>query len=114
MPSVASTWVWSAGPPPVRRYTLLKSPSVQIRLNNVDVKYRVRMEGQVTYLNFCQPLAPSTLAASYCSFGMARRPAIRISVQNGSAVQICTSIAMESASGGRFTQFDQYSGGRQA
>src|SRR5258708_35387973 len=84
---------------------LLKSPSVQIRLNKVDVKYRVRMEGHVTYLNFCQPLAPSTLAASYCSLGIARRPAIRIRVQNGSAFQMCTSIAIESPSTGSLSQF---------
>ena len=44
------------------------------------------------YLNFCQRDAPSTLAASYCSPGIARRPAIRISVQNGSDFQMCISI----------------------
>src|SRR4051812_50108312 len=100
MPSVASTCVLSAGWPPVRRYTLLKSPSVQMRLSSVEVRYSVRMEGQVTNLNFCHAVAPSTLAASYCSFGIARRPATRISVQKGSAFQMCTTIAMIIASGG--------------
>ena len=65
----------------------------------------MRIEGQVTYLNFCQPLAPSTLAASYSSFGMASRPAIRIRVQNGSAFQMCTSIAIAIASVGSVSQF---------
>ena len=53
----------------------------------------MRSDGQVTYLNFCQAEAPSTAAASYCSRGMASRPAIRISVQNGSDFQMCVSIA---------------------
>src|SRR5258708_33763479 len=83
---------------------LLKSPSVQIRLNKVDVKYRVRMEGQVTYLNFCQIVAPSTLAASYCSFGIARRPEIRISVQKGSDFQMCVTIASDKPICGSFSQ----------
>src|SRR5260221_8407371 len=74
-------------------------------LNKVEVRYSVRIEGQVTYLNFCHALAPSTLAASYCSRGIARRPAIRISVQNGSAFQMCTSIAIESPSVGSLSQF---------
>src|SRR3954465_8742365 len=65
----------------------------------------MRIDGHVTYLNFCQPVAPSTLAASYCSRGMASRPAIRISVQNGSAFQMCTTIAMDSASVGLVSQF---------
>src|SRR5437667_114786 len=37
MPSVASTCVRSAGPPPVSRYTLLKSPSVQIIDRMVEI-----------------------------------------------------------------------------
>src|SRR5256885_2901118 len=73
-------------------------------LRMVDVRYSVRIEGQVTYLNFCQRVAPSTLAASYCSRGMARRPAIRISVQKGSAFQICTTIAMVKPSVGSLSQ----------
>src|SRR4051812_19579941 len=63
------------------------------------------MEGQVTNLNFCQEVAPSTAAASYCSFGIASRPAMRISVQNGSACQMWTSIAMAIASVGLVSQF---------
>src|SRR5258706_6697044 len=74
-------------------------------LNKVEVRYSVRIDGQVTYLNFCHALAPSTLAASYCSFGIASRPAIRISVQNGSAFQMCTTIAMERPRAGSFSQF---------
>src|SRR6266849_1585020 len=104
MPSVASTCVRSAGPPPVSRYTLLKSPSVQIIDRMVEVRYRVRRDGQVTYLNFCQAVAPSTLAASYCSRGMARRPAIRISVQNGSDFQMCVSMARPRPMRGSFSQ----------
>src|SRR5260221_13587244 len=74
-------------------------------LNKVEVRYSVRIDGQVTYLNFCHALAPSTLAASYCSLGIARLPAIRISVQNGSAFQMCTSIAMDRPSVGSLSQF---------
>ena len=36
---------------------------------------------------------------------MASRPAMRISVQNGSAFQMCTTIARDSASVGSFSQF---------
>src|SRR4029077_2743054 len=105
MPSVASTCVRSAGPPPVSRYTLLKSPSVQIIDRIDEVRYSVCIDGQVMNLNFCQLDAPSTDAASYISFGMARRPAIRISVQNGSDFQMWTSIAIDSATAGSFNQF---------
>src|SRR6266566_6197328 len=105
MPSVASTCVKSAGPPPVKRYTLLKSPSVQIIDRIDDVRYSVCIDGQVMNLNFCQFEAPSTDAASYISFGMARRPAIRISVQNGSDFQMWTRIPSDSASVGLFSQF---------
>src|SRR5688572_7680596 len=105
MPSVASTCVRSAGPPPVSRYTLLKSPSVQIIDRIVELKYSVRSDGQVTYLNFCHTEAPSTDAASYCSRGMARRPAIRIRVQNGSDFQMCVSMARPRPMRGSLSQF---------
>src|SRR5687767_7192964 len=104
IPSVASTCVRSAGPPPVSRYTELKSPSVQIIDRMVDVKYSVRIAGQVMKRNFCQRDAPSTLAASYCSVGIASRPAIRISVQNGSDFQMCISIEKVSARVGSLSQ----------
>src|SRR6185295_1684008 len=71
----------------------------------VEVRYSVRIDGQVTYLNFCQAVAPSTLAASYCSRGIASRPAIRISVQKGSAFQMCTTIAIVRPSVGSLSQF---------
>src|SRR5437773_2608970 len=58
MPSVASTCVRSAGPPPVKRYTLLKSPSVQIIDRIDEVRYSVCIDGQVMNLNFSQ-LGPS-------------------------------------------------------
>src|SRR3954465_12803654 len=74
-------------------------------LRRVDVRYSVRIEGHVTYLNFCQPVAPSTLAASYCSRGIASRPAMRISVQKGSAFQMCTTIAIVRPSVGSLRQF---------
>src|SRR5256885_17090984 len=74
-------------------------------LRRVDVRYSVRIEGHVTYLNFCQPVAPSTLAASYCSRGMASRPAIRISVQNGSDFQMWVSIASPRPMRGSLSQF---------
>src|SRR6185503_12320105 len=63
------------------------------------------MDGQVTNLNFCQLVAPSTLAASYCSLGMARRPAIRIRVQNGNDFHTCISIEKLNASVGSLSQF---------
>src|SRR5919106_1283964 len=105
MPSVASTCVRSAGPPPVRRYTLLKSPSVQIIDRIVEERYSVRSDGQVTKRKLCQAEAPSTLAASYCSRGMARRPAMRISVQNGSDFQMCVSIDRPRPMRGSLSQF---------
>src|SRR6202790_4204269 len=105
MPSVDNTWVRSAGPRPVNRYTLLKSPSVQIIESSVQVRYSVRTEGQVMKRNFCHQLAPSTSAASNRSPGIASRPVIRISVQNGNDFQICTRIAIESAIIGSLSQF---------
>src|SRR5688572_14008792 len=71
----------------------------------VELKYSVRSDGQVTYLNFCHALAPSTDAASYCSRGIASRPAIRIRVQNGSDFQMWVSIASPSPMYGSFSQF---------
>src|SRR6267143_3416909 len=63
------------------------------------------MEGQVTYLNFCHTEAPSTLAASYSSRGMASRPAIKIRVQKGSDFQMCVSIARPRPMCGSLSQF---------
>src|SRR3954465_6905430 len=105
MPSVERTGVRSAGPPPVNRYTLLKSPSVQIIESSVQVRYSVCIDGQVIKRNFCHQLAPSTSAASNRSCEIASRPVIRIRVQNGSDFQICTRIAIDSASTGSFSQF---------
>src|SRR5450759_6000662 len=105
MPSVDNTWVRSAGPPPVRRYTLLKSPNVQIIESSVQVRYSVRTDGQVMKRNFCHQVAPSTAAASNRSPGIASRPVIRIRVQTGSDFQICTAIAMVSATVGSLSQF---------
>ena len=93
MPNVASTCVKSAGPPPVSKYTELKSPKVQIIDKMVEVKYKVRIDGQVINRNFCHELAPSTDAASYCSAGMDMRPASKIKVQKGKDFQMC--ITME-------------------
>src|SRR4030081_1030182 len=105
MPRVASTWLRSAGPPPVNKKTLFKSPDVQIIESSVQVRYSVRTEGQVMKRNFCHQLAPSTSAASNRSPGIASRPVIRISLQNGSDFQMCTAIAMDSASEGSLSQF---------
>src|SRR5580700_10234662 len=63
------------------------------------------MDGQVTKRNFCHLVAPSTSAASNRSCEMARRPVIRIKVQNGSDFQMWTPIAMVSATVGSFSQF---------
>src|SRR6478609_9156245 len=105
MPSVESTCVRSAGPPPVNKYTLLKSPSVQIIESRVQVRYSVCIDGQVMKRNFCHQLAPSTSAASNMSVEMASRPVIRISVQNGSDFQIWTRIASVSPMAGSLSQF---------
>src|SRR5437763_7353175 len=70
----------------------------------VDVRNTVRIEGHVMKRNFCHPLAPSTAAASYCSPGMASRPATRISVQNGSDFHTCISMEKDRASAGSFSQ----------
>src|ERR1700730_6436648 len=105
MPSVASTWVRSAGPPPVNRYTLLKSPSVQIIDSRVQVRYSACIDGQVMKRNFCHQLAPSTSAASNRSAEIASRPVIRIRVQNGSDFQMWTPIAIDSDTVGSLSQF---------
>src|ERR1700723_596101 len=105
MPSVDSTWVRSAGPPPVKRYTLVKAPSVQIIDSSVQVRYSACIDGQVMKRNFCHQFAPSTSAASNRSCEIASRPVIRISVQNGSDFQMCTPIAIDNATVGSFSQF---------
>jgi len=71
----------------------------------VDVRYSERIARQVMKRNFCQRVAPSTLAASYCSPGIASRPATRIKVQNGSDFHTCISIEKLSASVGSLSQF---------
>ena len=55
--------------------------------------------------NFCHVVAPSTEAASYCSPGIAMRPASKINVQNGNDFQMCASIEKLSAKVGSLTQF---------
>src|SRR4030088_2578109 len=105
MPSVDSTWGRSAGPPPVNKYTLLKSPSVQIIESSVQVRYSVRTDGQVMKRNFCHQVAPPRAPASNRSPGIASRPVIRISVQNGSDFQMCIIIAIVSATVGSLSQF---------
>src|SRR5260370_41967970 len=105
MRGVPSAWVGAEGPPPVNRYTLLKSPSVQIIESSVQVTYSICIEGQVMKRNFCHQVAPSTSAASNRSCEIASRPVIRISVQNGSDFQMCTMIAMVSATLGSLSQF---------
>src|ERR1700761_8219543 len=67
--------------------------------------YSVCIDGQVMKRNFCHQVAPSTEAASYRSCEIASRPGTRISVQNGSDFQMCTPIAMASATEGSFSQF---------
>src|SRR5580692_10410908 len=67
--------------------------------------YRVCIDGQVMKRNFCHQVAPSTSAASNRSPEIASRPVIRIRVQNGSDFQICTMIAMVSATTGSLSQF---------
>src|SRR3954463_8573458 len=71
----------------------------------VEVRYSVFIDGQVMKRNFCQLLAPSTAAASYCSEGIDSRPATRISVQNGSDFHSCSPFENVSASHGSFSQF---------
>src|SRR3569832_108012 len=83
----------------------MKSPSVQIIDRIVDERYSPRIDGHAMKRNFCQPDAPSTDAASYCSPGIARRPATRISVQNGSDFHTCMTIENVSARAGSFSQF---------
>src|ERR1700761_7525449 len=105
MPSVDNTCVRSAGPPPVNRYTLLKSPSVQSIESSVQVKYNACIDGQVMKRNFCHQLTASTSAASNRSCEIASRPGIRISVQTGSDCQMCSQSAIASATAGSFSQF---------
>ena len=55
--------------------------------------------------NFCHLEAPSTEAASYCSAGIAKRPATKIKVQKGRDFQICISMDRLKAKVGSFNQF---------
>ena len=57
------------------------------------------------YLNFCQFVAPSTDAASYCSVGIARRAATKMRVQNGNDFQMCANMDNDKAKVGSFNQF---------
>src|SRR5205823_8298236 len=63
-PSVASRWVELAGPPPVTKYTELKSPSRKIVASSVNTRYKLANSGNVTYSILRNPVAPSTFAAS--------------------------------------------------
>src|SRR5438477_5026622 len=83
----------------------MKSPSVQIIERMLDVRYSDLIDGHVMKRNFCHDVAPSTDAASYCSAGIASRPATRISVQNGSDFHTCISIEKLKASAGSLSQF---------
>ena len=57
----------------------------------------MRIEGHVINLNFCQELAPSPEAASYCSAGMDMRPASKIKVQKGKDFQMCMTMEKDKA-----------------
>src|SRR3981081_2511371 len=63
-PSVASRCVEFAGPPPVTKYTELKSPSRKIVASSVNTRYKLASRGKVTCRNLRRPVAPSTFAAS--------------------------------------------------
>jgi len=88
MPSVASTSVDIAGPPPETKNVALKSPRANTVSSRMQTKYRFAISGKVTCLNRLNPVAPSTSAASYSSCGTAMRPASRMIVQNGRFFQI--------------------------
>ncbi len=88
MPSVASTSVDIAGPPPETKYVALKSPRAKTVSSRMQTKYRFAISGKVTWANRRKPVAPSTAAASYSSCGIAIRPASRMIVQNGRFFQI--------------------------
>src|SRR4051812_21490836 len=70
----------------------------------VEVRYSDLIDGQVMKRNFCQRVAPSTDAASYCSAGMAMRPASKINVQKGRDFQMWASMEKDRASVGSLSQ----------
>ncbi len=65
----------------------------------------MRSDGQVMKRNFCQRAGAVDRGRLVLLVGIASRPATRISVQNGSDFQMCTSIAIDSASVGSLSQF---------
>ena len=64
MPSVASTSVDIAGPPPETKNVELKSPSAKTMSSSMHTRYRFAISGSVTCANRRRPVAPSTAAAS--------------------------------------------------
>src|SRR5581483_6713408 len=66
------------GPPAVTLITMSASFNLKMMRMISTVTLTGSMIGNVTCQNDCQPLAPSTLAASSTSFGIACRPASRM------------------------------------
>src|SRR5690348_8363884 len=75
------------GPPAVTLITMSASFSLKMILMIRTVMLTGSVIGKVTCQNDCQPLAPSTLAASSTSLGMACKPASRMIMMKGMDTQ---------------------------
>src|SRR3954471_5207809 len=72
-----------AGPPCVNRYATAMSVAVKTIPNSTATIAIGSCSGRLTYQNFFRPVAPSTDAASWTSFGIDAIPAMKITVANG-------------------------------
>src|SRR6516165_6211721 len=75
------------GPPAVTLITMSASFNLKMILIMRTVTLTGSMMGKVTYQNDCQPFAPSTLAASRTSLGIACSPASSMIMMNGMDTQ---------------------------
>ena len=71
------------GPPAVTLMTMSASFSLKMMRMTTAVTLTGSISGKVTCQKLCQPLAPSTLAASSTSFGIACSPASSRIIMNG-------------------------------
>src|ERR1700752_1617352 len=85
------------GPPRVTLITMSASFSLKMMRMISTVTLTGSMIGKVTCQNDCQPLAPSTLAASSTSLGIACRPASRIIMMKGIETQASIALMLTRA-----------------
>jgi hypothetical protein len=102
---LASTWVELVGPPRVRTYTTtVMSVKVRMAPNRAATATTGRVRGMVTSNMRRHQPAPSTLAASSMSLGMATSPARMMTADSGVRRHTWTAITDAMASPGRPSQ----------